>query len=78
VYQFQDTLLPDLPVDLAAVVADLGLPALLIDLLQDSRPPKVIDSGFPQALQKLTPLGLCKEDLTTVLADVLENRGNVS
>jgi hypothetical protein len=54
-----------------------GLPALLVDLFQDSRTPQIVDSRSPQLLQELAPLGLLQEDLGTVLANILQCRLDV-
>ncbi len=69
--ELHDAQLPNDTLDRAAVWARPGLPALLVDPLQNCRPSQVVDSGAAQLLQELAALGFHQEDSRTVLADVL-------
>lgn len=49
---------------------------MLVDLLSNLRPTKVIDKRTSQIIEKLASLGFGEENVPTVFADFLENRYN--
>lgn len=71
-HKLHDAQLPNDTLYLAAVRANFGFPALLVDLLDDLGAFQVVDARAPELLKELASCGLFQEHSRAVLTDILE------